>query len=54
MLSDASAPSTMRGRNFCFSVSLPRSMTGFMAWKLVAQITPVDAQALEISRTQAR
>lgn len=29
-------------------------MSGFIAWKFVAQITPVDAQAFEISRTHSR
>ncbi len=48
------APSATRGKNLCFCSSVPKSMSGFVAWKLVAQMMPVEAQALEISRTQAR
>ena len=29
-------------------------MSGFIAWKFVAQMTPVDAHAFEISRTHSR
>ena len=54
MHSDASAPSASFGRNRFFWSSVPKSMTGFMAWKLVAQMIPVAAQALLISRTQTR
>ena len=47
-------PAAMVGRMRCFCASVPKSITGFMPWKLVAQMMPVEAQALEISRTQAR
>jgi len=52
--SAASAPAATRGNRRRFCSSLPKSTSGFMAWKFVAQMMPVDAQALEISRTQAR
>jgi len=48
------APSATRGRSLRFCSSVPKSISGFVAWKLVAQMIPVEAQALEISRTQAR
>ncbi|KAG1432976.1 hypothetical protein G6F57_022528 [Rhizopus arrhizus] len=54
MTSEARPPSAMRGRRRCFCSSLPNSIKGLMAWKLVAQTMPVEAQAAEISRTQAR
>ena len=31
-----------------------KSMSGFIAWKVVAQMMPVEAQAMLISRTAAR
>ena len=52
--SDASAPAATLGRRRCFCSSVPKSTSGFIAWKFVAQTTPVDAHALLISRTQAR
>ena len=48
------APSATRGNNRCFWASVPESISGFIAWKLVAQMMPVEAQAALISRTQAR
>ena len=54
MHSEASAPSASFGRIRFFCSSVAKSMTGFMAWKFVAQMMPVAAQALLISRTQAR
>ena len=36
MASDARPPSAMRGSSRCFCSSLPKSISGFMAWKLVA------------------
>ena len=48
------APSATRGSNRCFCSSLPKSITGFIAWKLVAQMMPVEAHAALISRTHAR
>ena len=50
----ASAPSATRGSSRCFCSSPPKSISGFIAWKLVAQMIPVEAQALLNSRTQAR
>ena len=52
--SAASAPSATRGNSRFFCSSAPKSISGFIAWKLVAQMIPVAAQAIEISRTQAR
>ena len=54
MQSEAIAPSATFGKKRFFCSSVPKSLTGFIAWKLVAQMIPVEAQALEISRTQAR
>ncbi len=50
----ASAPSATHGSSRRFCSSPPKSISGFIAWKLVAQIIPVEAQALLNSRTQAR
>ena len=47
-------PSATRGRRRRFCSSLPKSISGFIAWKFVAQMMPVEAQARLISRTQAR
>ena len=52
--SAARAPSTTRGSSRRFCSSVPKSTSGFVAWKLVAQMMPVEAQARLISRTQAR
>ena len=54
MASEARAPSATRGSRRAFCSSEPKSITGLIAWKLVAHTMPVDAQAAEISRTQAR
>ena len=54
IVSEASAPSAMTGSKRCFCSSLPKSISGFIAWKLVAQMTPVEAHAFEISRTHSR
>jgi hypothetical protein len=54
MASAPSPPWAMRGKSRCFCASLPASMSGFMAWKVVAQMIPVEAQAAAISRTQPR
>ena len=48
------APAATRGSSRFFCSSLPKSISGFIAWKLVAQMLPVAAQAALISRTQAR
>ncbi len=52
--SDTSAPSATRGRRRAFCSSLPKVISGLMPWNVVAQMMPVAAQALLISRTQAR
>ena len=52
--SEAIAPSVTRGRKRRFCSSVPKSITGFVAWKFVAHIMPVEAHAFDISRTQAR
>ena len=44
----------MRGSSRRFCSSLPKSISGFMAWKLVAQMMPVEAQASEMIFTTAR
>ncbi len=49
MASEANPPEAMRGRSRAFCSSLPYVINGFIAWKLVAQMIPVDAQALLIS-----
>ena len=54
MHSAASPPRAIRGSKRCFCSSVPKSMRGFIAWKVVAQMMPVEAQALLISRTHAR
>ena len=48
------APWATRGSRRRFWSSVPKSISGFIAWKLVAQMMPVEAQAALISRTQAR
>ena len=52
--SAASAPSATRGKSRSFCSSVPKSISGFVAWKFVAQMMPVEAQARLNSRTQAR
>ena len=42
------APSATRGNSRRFCSSLPKSISGLVAWKLVAQMMPVEAQACEI------
>ena len=54
MTKDPIPPSAMRGNKRFFCSALPNSINGFMPWKLVAQIIPVEAQASLISLTQAR
>ena len=49
-----SPPSAIFGSRRRFCSSLPKSIKGLMAWKLVDQTLPVAAQALLSSRTQAR
>ena len=46
MASDTRPPAAMRGSRRCFCSSLPKSISGLMPWKLVAQMMPVEAQAL--------
>ncbi len=54
MASAPSPPAAMRGKSRRFCSSAPKSMSGFIAWKVVAQMMPVAAHAMLISRTAAR
>ncbi len=47
-------PSAILGSRRRFCSSLPKSIKGFIEWKLVDQTLPVAAQALASSRAQAR
>ena len=49
-----SPPAAIFGSRRRFCSSVPKSIRGFMAWKVVDQTLPVAAQALLSSRTQAR
>ena len=49
-----SPPSAILGNSRARCSSVPKSIRGFMAWKLVDHTLPVAAHALVSSRTQAR
>src|SRR5690242_14349614 len=54
IVSDASPPSTMTGSSLRICSAVPKSLSGFITLKVRAQMTPVDAHALDSSRTHAR
>ena len=51
---EPSPPFTITGSSRRFCSSVPNSISGLLKWKLVAQMPPVEAHALLISRKHAR
>src|SRR5678815_3677497 len=54
IVNDAMPPFAITGSSRFFCASVPKSISGLIAWKLVAQTMPVDAHAFDSSRTHSR